>query len=183
MQTMRANPAVVSALAALVVIGSTDVALDPSNSLHLLRGVILVVLSFGIALYLWNGWLGAERSLARAKQSLYSMKAERDVWRERTRTSLDRLSRRIDETFRGWRLTPAETEIAWHLLSGATDRAIARRTGRSVRTVSTHAAAVYRKSELAGRVGLAAFFMENLVHSPDPSQVRVPAIVGGPDYS
>ena len=183
MHTLRANPAIASALAAVVVIGSTDVALDASSSLHLLRGLIMVVLSSGIALYLGSGWLDTERSLTRARQSLDSMRVERDVWRERTTTSLDRLNRRIDETFHEWRLTSAETEIAWHLLSGATDRAIARRTGRSVRTVSTHAAAVYRKSELPGRAGLAAFFIEDLVRPPGPSQVRPSAIVGSLESS
>ena len=68
-----------------------------------------------------------------------------------------------------WRLTPAETEIAWHLLSGDSDKKIARRTGRSVRTVGTHAAAVYRKLHLRGRTELAAFFLENLVGPPDRS--------------
>ena len=169
MHKKRAKYSVASALLALVALGITDIALDSLRltSLHLVVEVIMVVLSLGLAVYLWSGWLETELSLARTRRSLEASRTERDVWRERAKASLDGLNRAIYETFRGWELTPAETEIAWYLLSGHSDKTIAKRTGRSVRTVSTHAAAVYRKSDLAGRANLAAFFFEGLIRPLD----------------
>ena len=67
MHKKRADPIVASALLAVVVVGITDLALDGLRltSLHLVVEVIMVVLSLGLAVYLWSGWLETELSLAR----------------------------------------------------------------------------------------------------------------------
>jgi hypothetical protein len=49
------------------------------------------------------------------------------------------------------------------VLKGLSHKDIAERCGRSERTVRQHAVAVYRKSGLAGRAELAAYFMEDLL--------------------
>jgi len=67
MHKKRVDPIVASALLAVVVVGITDLALDGLRltSLHLVVEVIMVVLSLGLAVYLWSGWLETELSLAR----------------------------------------------------------------------------------------------------------------------
>ena len=53
-------------------------------------------------------------------------------------------------------LTAAEREVLDHLLSGLTDREIARRRAVSPRTVSTQVASILRKLGVASRAELAA---------------------------
>lgn len=53
--------------------------------------------------------------------------------------------------------------MALLLLKGHSHKAIARLTSRSSQTARQHASAVYKKSGLAGRAELAAFFLEDLM--------------------
>ena len=50
-------------------------------------------------------------------------------------------------------ITPREYEVLEGLVSGASNKQIARRLGCSPNTVKTHAASLYRKLEVTGRVG------------------------------
>ncbi len=52
-------------------------------------------------------------------------------------------------------LTPAEREVALAVLDGASNREIARRRGRSVRTVTTQIETIYRKLGVSCRAELA----------------------------
>ena len=157
-------------LLAIVVVGVVDIILDaPARllSLHVLIEVALVSLSLATALYLWWGWYRAERSLVAAERRLLDQQADRDAWKRRTEDLLSGLGSAIDEQLVAWRLTPAERETALLLLQGHGHKRIAKLTGRSERTVRQHAVAVYRKSGLSGRAGLAGFFLEGLLPPPD----------------
>ena len=69
----------------------------------------------------------------------------------------------IELQFERWGLTPAEKDVALLLLKGLGHKEAAGVLERSERTVRQHAIAVYRKSGLAGRAELAAFFLEDLL--------------------
>ena len=88
---------------------------------------------------------------------------ESDAWRNAARTHIDGLSRAIADQFKMWRLSESETDIALLMLKGLTFREIANLRGSEETTVRQQATAVYRKSGLASRAELGAFFIEDLL--------------------
>jgi len=151
----------------LIVVGGTvDLVLDAPKDLfsaHVLFELGLILVSLGAAAYLAFGWYRSTRSLATTRVALSNRQMERDAWREQAQRALEGLGSAIDQQFDKWHLTPTERETALALLKGASHKAFAIDTGRSVRTVRQHAVAVYRKSGLQGRAELAGFFFEDLV--------------------
>ena len=94
--------------------------------------------------------------------ALLSATNEGREWRKHSRRFLDGLSRAIEAQFDAWNLTPAEADVAGLLLKGASLREIAglRRTAEA--TIRQQAQNIYRKSGLASRSELAAYFLEDL---------------------
>ncbi len=158
--------ALTALLLGLATAGAIDLALDwPNgpNSVHvLIEGTVLLLCLVGVAA-LWGAWARTRRSLARTRAAMADREAERDHWRTRTETLLRGLGAAIDDQLRAWQLTPTERETALLLLKGYGHKEIAALCGRSERTVRQHSVAVYRKSSLAGRAELAAFFLEDLL--------------------
>lgn len=162
-----------------------DLLTDNARELHAPHGLIdlaFVVVAASAAVLLGRGWLGAERSLAGARDSLAEVRAsletqsaERDVWRSRTQTLLRGLGEALDRQFDAWALTPTEKDTALLLLKGFSHKEIANLKQRSERTVRQHAIAVYRKSGLSGRAELAAFFFEDML-LPVADNATSPAI-------
>ena len=143
-----------------------DLALDGPRrlgELHLWVEVLFLVLCLGSAAWLGRAWVRAEGSLVRVREALSQREGERDVWRRRAETALKGLGAAIDEQLNQWQLTPAEKETALLLLKGLSHKEVAQVGGRSERTVRQHAIAVYRKSGLAGRAELSAYFLDDLM--------------------
>jgi DNA-binding CsgD family transcriptional regulator len=153
-------------LAAVAVGGAIDLWLDwprDPGVLHVaFEGTVLAVALAAIA-WLWAGWVRARRSLAGVRAALETQRSERDAWRARAEALLRGLGAEIDAQLRRWGLTPSESEVALLLLKGFGHKEIAALLERSERTVRQHAVAVYRKSGLAGRAELSAFFLEDLL--------------------
>lgn len=156
-------------LGAVSILGLVDVFSDDPDSrrgLHLVVELALIFLSLGAAVYLARGWSDSERSLTVARSTLERHREERDAWRTRATTALQGLGQAIDDQLSRWGLTPTEKETAMLLLKGYSLKDIAKLKERSERTVRQHAVSVYRKSGLAGRSELAAFFLEDLLPPP-----------------
>jgi DNA-binding CsgD family transcriptional regulator len=153
-------------LLALAGAGAADLAFDwprRPSALHLLAEATLLVGCLAGVAWLWLLWARTRRALAQARAAAASHAHERDAWRARSETLLRGLGAAIDDQLLTWQLTPAERETALLLLKGYGHKEIAVLCGRSDRTVRQHAVAVYRKSGLAGRAELAAFFLEDLL--------------------
>ena len=153
-------------LIAIATWGVVDLVLDrPEHwlSAHVLVEIGFVLLSLGSVLYLWSGWARARRSLGRARDRLVANEVERDRWKARATRLLQGLGVEIDAQFERWSLTPAERQVAMLLLKGLGHKHAAAVLERSERTVRQHAVSVYRKSGLAGRAELSAFFLEDLL--------------------
>ena len=135
-------------------------------SVHVLAELGLVLLSLGTAAYLTWGWYGTLRNVHDLEETVAQRQAERDLWKERAGRVLQGLSEAMSDQFSSWGLTDAERETALMLLKGYSTKRIAKLTDRSDRTVRQHAVAVYRKSGLAGRSELSAFFLEDLLLPP-----------------
>ena len=146
--------------------GVVDLVLDRPQSwrsVHVVVEIGFVLLSLGSVLYLWLGRMQARLSLGRAEGRLAANEIERDRWRERATRLLHGLGSEIDSQFERWSLTPAERQVAMLLLKGLGHKEAASVLDRSERTVRQHAVSVYRKSGLAGRAELSAFFLEDLL--------------------
>ena len=153
-------------LIAIAAWGAVDIALDRPQewlSVHVLVEIGFVLLCLGSVLYLWLGWMQARQTLGQAEGRLAANEVERDHWRGRATRLLRGLGAEIDAQFERWSLTPAERQVALLLLKGLGHKQAASVLERSERTVRQHAVAVYRKSGVAGRAELSAFFLEDLL--------------------
>lgn len=158
---------VLAALFALIMVAAAaDLAMDrpPTPwSLHVLAEATLVLMSLGAASYLAWGWYSALREVQSLEAEVAERQAERDAWKGRAGRLLEGLSEAMADQFSSWELTGAERETALMLLKGYSHKRIGKLTNRSERTVRQHSVAVYRKSGLAGRSELSAFFLEDLL--------------------
>jgi DNA-binding CsgD family transcriptional regulator len=153
-------------LTAMVLVGIWDLLTDSPRIWRGAHGAVelaFIVLGAASAVLLMRGWIEAERSLTRAHAVLGSHRAERDHWQALAQHALRGLGEAIERQFDHWSLTRAEKETAMLLLKGYSHKDAARLSGRSERTVRQHAVSVYRKSGLAGRAELAAFFFEDML--------------------
>lgn len=157
-------------LLALVATGGVvDLALDRPSTLwsaHVLFELAFVLGCLAALAAGWSGWRRSEGALRNVREALAEHAAERDRWRERAESLLRGLGVEIDAQLERWGLTPAEKETVLLLLKGLGHREIAEVLGKSERTVRQQAIAAYRKSGLAGRAELAAFFLEDLLLPP-----------------
>ncbi len=165
-------------LLALVAAGGVvDLALDRPQTFwnaHVLFELSFVALCLAGLAAGWSGWRRAEGLLGSTQEELERRQVERDHWRERTEALLKGLGEEIELQLARWSLSPAERDTALLLLKGCGLKEIADLLGKSERTVRQQAISVYRKSGLAGRAELAAFFLEDLL-SPRANPLSTPA--------
>lgn len=153
-------------LLVILVAAVLDLVLDRPRTLwsaHVLLEVLVVLACAGGVVVLGLGWARARGSLRRLHGALRRNEEELAAWRARAASLQEGLGRAIDEQLAAWSLTATEREVARLILEGYSHKEIAAATARSDRTVRQHAAAVYRKSGLAGRAELSAFFLEGLL--------------------
>lgn len=146
--------------------GIVDLTLDRLESYftpHALFEIGFVTVCLGAVIVLWRGWLRAARSVKKISLALEAHRSERDEWRKRAQHFLQGLGAEIDHQFKQWNLTEAERETALMLLKGYSHQEIAELGSKSEKTVRQQSSVVYRKSGLAGRAELAAFFLEDLL--------------------
>jgi len=148
-----------------------DLVLDSPTTIwsaHVLFELLLMLFGLGAAAYFWLRWRDTDTKLVASRVALAEQTAERDAWRSRTEKLLRGLGVEIDVQFRTWGLTRTESNTALMILKGYEHKEIAAIQHKSERTVRQHARSIYRKSGLASRAELSAFFLEDLL-LPSPS--------------
>lgn len=136
-------------VASLVGVDLLSDAGSGAEGLHLgLEGVAVLVALAGAA-WFYRHHLAAEREAA--------------GWRAQAEELLGGVGRTVDDQFAAWELSPAEREVALLLLKGLSFEEIAAVRGTSERTGREQARAVYKKSGVAGRAELSAWFIEDLL--------------------
>lgn len=149
-----------------MVLATIDLILDAPEygwSLHVAVELTFDILLLITIIYLGRGWYLARRSVSHLRETLNRHQAERDEWRQRAQQFLTGLGEAVDTQMKSWKLTEAERETAFFLLKGYSHKEIAGLSGKAERTVRQHSVSVYRKSGLAGRAELSAFFLEDLL--------------------
>ncbi|MDZ7782323.1 MAG: LuxR C-terminal-related transcriptional regulator [Halioglobus sp.] len=124
--------------------------------------LILLIAAAGALSLLARDWQQRRRlrELSNTVQNAHSDSAQ---WRSRYQETVEGLGRAIQAQFRDWNLSNSEAEIGLLLLKGLGLKEIAALRGTSERTVREQARAVYRKSGVANRASLSAFFLEDLL--------------------
>lgn len=137
---------------------------------HLAREALVLLLAVGAAVVLLARTRRIEADVRRVRHSarrlatdLDRARADAGRWRSEAEAALAGLATAIDAQFDRWNLTPAEREVGLLLLKGLSLKEIADLRHASERTVRQQATVIYRKSGVAGRAELSAFFLEDLL--------------------
>jgi DNA-binding CsgD family transcriptional regulator len=153
-------------LLAMTLLVGTDIAIDVrsgSPAEHLTIDLLIGGLGLGGTLALAARLVLTLRRARVLQDRLRAAEGEAHRFREESRAHLRGLAVAIDRQLLRWSLTPAEREVVLLLLKGFSLKEIGELRGCSERTVRHQARAVYRKAGLAGRIELAAFFLEDLL--------------------
>ena len=142
---------------------------------HFLVHVVMLGLAVAHGLILWKR-LRAQRLEVRTRdRDLAAAHLETERWRREASDAIQGMGEAINQQLERWRLSEAECEVALMLLGGLSHKEIGNARKTSESTVRQQAQALYRKSGLAGRNELAAFFLGDLM-----SAARSPASVASP---
>lgn len=152
--------------AAIGLLTGADVVMDCIGGADLghvlFEGVIFTVAAGGLVV-LWRRIADARSVAGELNRDLARARADAEKWRADSRALLSGLGAAIDRQFGAWDLSGAEREVGLLLLKGMSLKEIAQIRGTGERTARQQALAVYRKGGIAGRAGLSAFFLEDLL--------------------
>ncbi len=160
-------------LTLVLLITAIDLFLDFSTGVHLfhivVESLVLAVLA-AISAAMWRKRGRRIEELDHEVRSLdhqvQQLGVEVSRWRAENEELMRGLGVAIDEQFERWGLSGAEAEVALLLLKGLSLKEVAMVRSTSERTSRDQARAVYKKSDLAGRSELSAFFLEDLLLPP-----------------
>jgi DNA-binding CsgD family transcriptional regulator len=148
--------ALFGAIAVLIGVDLITDSGEGAGTLHLASELtVLVAASFGLGAMLWR--------LGRLRQALAEARQDAGRWQVENRDLVQGLGIAIARQFAAWGLSEAESDVGLLLLKGLSLKEIADLRETSERTVREQARAVYRKSSLAGRNALSAYFLEDLL--------------------
>lgn len=116
---------------------------------------------------MWYFWrrtlLDYKEQLRDSEERGEALRKSAEHWRQEAAQHLRGLGEAMDRQFGVWQLTESEKEVAMLLLKGLSQKEIADIRQVREKTIRQQCQAVYRKSELAGRAELSAFFLEDLL--------------------
>ncbi len=157
---------IAAALVLLAALGATDLVLDRKEAGvggHFFVELALLILLLLSAVVLIGRWTRTRRERDLVSLALERKQTELAEWRGTAQVFLEGLGDQIERQFERWEFTRAESAVALMLLKGYSHAEIAGIFSKSERTVRQQAVVVYRKSDLAGRAQLAAYFLEDLL--------------------
>lgn len=162
--------AAIGFFAVIVVLIGFDIASDyraSTNPRHVLTEAFVMVLALVGLVLLWRQLRLVQHRAERLKIDLEAARKEAQRFREEAHDALRGLGEAIDRQFTRWSLSKAEREVGLLLLKGLSHKEIAEVRSTSETTVRQQALALYRKSGLASRTELSAFFLEDLLLPPN----------------
>lgn len=123
----------------------------------------LLALAIAATAYLSIETRAFRRERSTLVSNLQTATVEGALWRATAHSHIEGLSSAIDEQFKTWRLSESEADIAGLMLKGLSHKEIGTLRNSSEATVRQQARSIYKKSALAGRAELSAFFLEDLL--------------------
>jgi len=173
-QTFRPRLILAGAFTLIAVLVTWDLLSDRDagvDTLHLVIETAVLIIAAGSGLGLLLRDWQQRRRLRELSGQIEQARSDSARWRTRYQDSIQGLSRAIQAQFGEWELTVAESEVALLILKGLQLGEIAALRETSERTVRDQARAVYRKSGLANRASLSAYFLEDLLLPIEDSKV------------
>jgi DNA-binding NarL/FixJ family response regulator len=134
-----------------------------STGRHLILEGLLFAISGAVFVMAVRQLTQAKEAVAVLKSDLDRVHHEKEQWKQETNQLLAGLSRKIEDQFSQWHLTPAEKEVGFLLLKGLTLKEIADIRKTRLKTVQQQSQSIYQRTGLASRSELAAFFLEDLL--------------------
>lgn len=106
-------------------------------------------------------------SISHLNVELLETKKTYQEWKQKTRSNAQEIRHMIDQQFGLWHLSPSEKDVALLLIKGFSMKEIAEFRSTHEKTVRQQATTIYKKSSLSGRQELAAFFLEDILSTPE----------------
>ena len=150
----------------LIVIASgldlhTDISHGASLQHTVKEGMVMLLSIAGIMWLLYNLHM-QQREINELQESLKQQTQIQKQPDEYLLNARKKFSEVVSQQFNDWSLTGSEKEVAWLLLKGLSLKEIAIIRHTLEKTVRQQASSIYRKSDLPGRHGFSAWFMEDL---------------------
>lgn len=165
--TKRFSQWAVALSAVVFLLITVDIAGDYRDGvpwMHLLVEIVILILSLaGLIAFGWLYYQLTQAKISTLEQNLAFANQQAQQWREANRELIAGLAVQIQKQFDAWQLTRAEAEVGMLMLKGLSHAEVAQVRNASERTIRDQARAIYRKSGLAGRSELSAFFLEDLL--------------------
>jgi DNA-binding CsgD family transcriptional regulator len=139
-------------------------------SLQMLIGdVAYMIVLLAILIYLWR-FMPYALSKQHDLLTYEAIKMHKDAqaWQRKSCEVVRGFNVLVNSQMNEWLLTKAEKEVAMLLLKGLSIKEIALIRESHQNTVRQQASAIYRKSGLASRSALSAFFLEDMLVITDP---------------
>lgn len=167
-QLARWAIAICSVVFTLIVLDISGDYQDGITWSHLIIELLILLASLiGIVYFGWLYFRATQLKIIELTLDLADANLQAVKWREANRELVAGLSKQILKQFEQWGLTQAEVEVGMLMLKGLSLQEVADVRATSERTIREQARAIYRKSGLAGRSELSAYFLEDLL-PPQP---------------
>lgn len=131
---------------------------------HLIPEALIAFFGMGTVTFLLLRLIGKRHvALSEARQEVLKARKQATEWQMRASTFRKGLTEAISKQLNEWGFTQTEQDICFLILKGLSLQEIATMRNTSERTVRQQASVLYRKSNLSGRIELAAYFLEDLL--------------------
>jgi DNA-binding CsgD family transcriptional regulator len=131
---------------------------------HIIPEAIVIFATLIIACFLFLRFAKAkDAAIRQAISSRDTAHASAKEWQNKASELKKGISQAISAQLKSWGLTEAEQDIAFLLIKGMSINEIAELRKTSQQTTRQQASVIYKKSDLAGRAQLSAFFLEDLL--------------------
>lgn len=134
---------------------------------HILHEFVLLVLAISAAVYQGLLLSRQKKKLVQTEKQLVETTNSYLSWKAKSRHSAQQIRQAIDLQFDEWGLSVSEKDVALLLIKGLSMKEVAEIRGTQDKTVRQQATQIYKKAEVNGRQELSAFFLEDIVASPN----------------
>lgn len=137
---------------------------------HIIHEFVLFALAVFAAI--WQSYLLFRQSKKlNSTLKLYDQALrDHEKWKQMSKNSAQEIRGLIDLQLDSWSLSESEKDVAILLIKGLTMKEIAQLRGTHDKTVRQQATNIYKKSGLTGRNDLSAFFLEDILSTPNHVQ-------------
>lgn len=154
----------------LLLMAGFDIWFDFSHGLPV-KYLLFESLVFFICLVGFNFFLSKAINSQKKQQKLISsLKLSVDERESRLQTLnktvqsyREAFSQEVEECFKNWKLTRAESQVARLLLKGLSHKEIAEVRDSNENTIRSQCSSIYKKSKLANRSQLSSYFLDDLI--------------------